>query len=87
VIRLDIDHLPSGPRSQLDFTICPAEPPRSQSGCGGRARTPPQRTQTGSGRHTCVVSTSSTPSACSSRPSAGPVRRSAPPRRRTAGRG
>jgi hypothetical protein len=52
VIRLDIDRLPSGAT-------------RSRSVCGGRARTPPKRTAIDSGMHTCVVSTSSTPSACS----------------------
>ncbi len=54
-------------------STCPAVPPRSRSGCGGQAPTQMQRTPTGSGRHTCGASTSSTPSACSSRPSAGPA--------------
>lgn len=42
---------------------------------------------TGSGRHTCGASTSSTPSAFSSRPWAGPAPRSAPPRQPTDGPG
>lgn len=74
VIRLDIDR-------------CPAEQPPSRSGCGGPAPMPTPLTSTGSGRFTCGVSISSTPSACSSRPSARPPRRSARPKRRTAGPG
>lgn len=74
VIRLEVDHLPSG-----------ATP--SRSGCGGRASTQSRRASTDSGRHSSAASTSSTPSGSSSRPWAGPARRSAPPRRPIAGPG
>jgi hypothetical protein len=45
---------------------------RNQSGCVGPEPTPPRKTSTAAGRHSCADSTSSTRSACSSKPSDGP---------------